>query len=274
MTTRKVLGSTYVINGKAISTDGFPDTVPTDIYYEVVRLIGRKVLFLEDHLQRLKRSLEGSGLDYPGDGAIIRNLRILLENNDFTEGNIRICLQPGNQRNPDLLSYFISYYYPEECTYLSGVQLVTHKHERPNPGVKKWDNDFRVAVAETIREYGVYEVILINGKDEITEGSRSNVFFIDKNGQVVSPPENCILPGITRKYVLNICRQEKIPVIEKTIPRSTLVEMESCFISGTSPKVLPVWQLDSHQFRVDHPLLKTLMEQFDKVLQQNLRTIV
>lgn len=274
MTNRKVLGRTYVINGKVEDVGTFSEKLPQDVYYEVVRLMERKVLFLDDHLKRLKHSLEDSGIAYPGDHVVSESLGTLIKNNDFTAGNIRICLQTEPHGKPDLLCYFISYFYPEECTYLSGVQLITYQHIRPNPGIKKWDNAFRQAVAETIREHGVYEVILLNGRGEITEGSRSNVFFIDSFGQVITPPAKSILPGITRKYVLQICNDQGIPVVERKVPRTALGEMESCFISGTSPKVLPVWQLDNHQFRVDHPLLRNLMEQFDKVLRENLRTIV
>jgi branched-chain amino acid aminotransferase len=274
MTTGKILGQTYVINGSTADTGEFPSGLPADVYYEVVRVISGKVLFLNDHLKRFRKSVESGGLPYPGHEAVISSLRQLLKHNDFTEGNIRICLQPGSSGDSDLLSYFIPYFYPEECTYLSGVQLVTYRYMRSNPGIKKWDNNFRESVAGTIREHGVYEAILVNEKDEVTEGSRSNLFFIDSGRQLVTPPENCILPGITRKYVLQICRKEGIGVIERPVPRKELASMESCFISGTSPKVLPVWQIDGFQFRVDNPVLKTIMDRFEFVLKENLQTIL
>ena len=274
MITGKILGNTYVINGQATDASGFLPDLSADVYYEVVRLIDRKVLFLDDHLLRLKNSLSVSGLDYPGDSIIIENLRSLLNHNDEAVGNVRICFQKKQGQTPNLVCYFVPYHYPEVCTYMSGVQLVTYPHERPNPGIKKWDNNFRVSVANHIRDFGVYEVILVNAQGEITEGSRSNVFFIDKLDRLISPPEKDILPGITRKYVLQICNEEGIEVVERPVQRIELEGLTSCFITGTSPKVLPVWQLDGIQFVVDQPVLKKIMNRFDSLLQKNLKTIL
>ena len=274
MTTGNILGEKYIINGTSRDVSGFQPDMSVDVYYEVVRLMDGKILFLDDHLERFKHSMSGSGLEYPGDPVIRENIRTLLLHNDLKMGNIRICLQKTRGIVPDLQCYFVPYIYPEQCMYLSGVQLVSFLHERPNPGIKKWDNSFRISVQETIRNHGVYEAILLNTRGEITEGSRSNVFFIDPMDRLITPPVADVLPGISRKYVLQICRNEGIEVTERAVTLSELGDLVSCFISGTSPGVLPVWQLDGYQFRVDHPLLKKLMDRFESVLNDNLETIV
>jgi branched-chain amino acid aminotransferase len=166
-------------------------------------------------------------------------------------GNIRICLQKIGPDSSQLMSYFVPYVYPELNMYLSGVQLVTYPHIRPNPGIKKWDNQFRTSVNQYIKEYGVYEVLLLNDRKQITEGSRSNVFFLDDDKRLVTPPEQDVLPGITRKYVLEICKRKRLEVLQRPIHLEELEKMKACFISGTSPKVLPVWQIDAYQFRAD-----------------------
>jgi len=73
---------------------------------------------------------------------------------------------------------------------------------------------------------------------------------------------------------LEICRKEGIRIIERPVPRQELKSLVSCFISGTSPKVLPVWQIDGFLFQVDNPVLKAIMGQFDLVLKANLKTIL
>jgi branched-chain amino acid aminotransferase len=245
-----------------------------DIYYEVVRMISGKFLFLEDHLDRLQSSFNISGLTYPGNEPIRQNLRLLQQNNDFSFGNIRICLKTVPGKDPELLCYFVPYVYPETCMYKSGVQLVTYPHERPNPGIKKWDDLFRVSVSQHIRDHGVYEAVLLNGMLQITEGSRSNVFFIDPGNRLVTAPESEVLPGITRKYVLQICQEESIPVTEAAIPYEKAGDMKTCFISGTSPKVLPVWQIDGFQYDVNHPILQVIMERFENLLTENLESLL
>jgi branched-chain amino acid aminotransferase len=157
--------------------------------------------------------------------------------------------------------------------YLSGVQLVTYPHIRPNPGIKKWDDQFRTSVNRYIREHGVYEALLLNDKKQITEGSRSNLFFLDADSRLITPPRADILPGITRKYVLEICNIQGLEVIERPVYLKELDTLEACFISGTSPKVLPVWQIDDWQFRTDHPEMKMIMTEFDQVIEKHLTSL-
>lgn len=274
MTTGKILGNTYTINGQAVDASEYRADPTADVYYEVIRLMEGRILFLDDHLERFRRSISVSDLDYPGDKVITENLRLLLNSNGLKGGNIRICLQRSPGQETGLLCYFVPYIYPEQCMYLSGVQVFSYPHVRPNPGIKKWDNSFRVSVQQFIRDHGIYEAILVNRQGEVTEGSRSNIFFIDTSGRLVSPPEKDVLPGITRKYVLQICGEMDIPVVENPVALSELGDMVSCFISGTSPKVLPVWQLDAYQFQVDHPVLKLIMERFETLLKDDLKQIV
>jgi branched-chain amino acid aminotransferase len=274
MTSVKLLGEKYVIDGSVADLSGFNPDMSADIYYEVVRLIDGKFLFLEDHLQRLERSMAGSGISAPGRETIRHSLVLLQTNNPFKLGNVRICIQTATEGEAHLLCYFISYFYPEICMYKSGIQVMTYPHVRSNPGIKKWDDRFRISVGHYIRDHGIYEAILLNAQGQITEGSRSNIFFITPDPQLVSPPEEEILPGITRKYILEICRREGIEVIHRPVPMTELNRYVSCFITGTSPKVLPVWQLNGVEFQVNHPILQLLMEQYELVILQNLEDLL
>ena len=270
MSSVKTLGETYTINGKSADLSGFIPDMSADIYYEVVRLMDGKLLFLKDHLNRLRHSLAGSGIVYPGIDTILKDLRLLLKKNSFTQGNIRICLQSSDEPGNDLLCYFVSYVYPDASMYKEGVCLATYPYIRSNPGIKKWDDRFRTSVGQYIRDQGVYEAVLLNRENEITEGSRSNLFFIDQEDRLITVPEKVILPGITRKHVLEIAHAHGIPIIERSISLNSLEGLKSAFISGTSPKVLPVKKLDNCSFDVKHPVLQLLMKQFEVLMQENL----
>ena len=271
MITGKILGKRYVVNGISADVSGYVPDMSADIYYEVIRLIDGKLLFLSDHLERLRQSITGSGIVYPGNRLIIENLSLLVKDNPFREGNIRFCLQQSNGNDAILQCYFIPYFYPDADMYDNGVKLAVYPHIRPNPGIKKWDNQFRNAVFRYIQEHNVYEVVLVNQLNQITEGSRSNVFFIDQDGSLFTTPDKSILAGITRKYVLEIAAKEGFPVREKTISLDSLDRVVSVFISGTSPKVLPVKQIDTVSFDVKHPILRLLMNEFDNLVLLNLK---
>jgi branched-chain amino acid aminotransferase len=273
MITGKILGKRYVVNGISADVSGFVPDMSADIYYEVIRLIDGKLLFLPDHLERLRQSITGSGIAYPGNQLIIENLSLLVKDNPIEEGNIRVSLQQSNGNDPILQCYFIPYFYPNTDMYNKGVKLAVYPHIRPNPGIKKWDNQFRTTVSRYIQEHKIYEVVLLNQQNQITEGSRSNVFFIDQDGSLLTTPNKSILPGITRKYVLEIAAKEGIPVKEKTISIDSLDRNVSVFISGTSPKVLPVKQIDKVCFDVKHPMLRLLMDEFDHMVQLSLKLL-
>ena len=249
-----------------------PD-MSADTYYEVIRLIDGKLLFLSDHLARLRLSLSGSGIEYPGNQRIIESLGLLIKENSFREGNIRICLQQTNRNEPVLQCYFIPYFYPDSSMYVKGVKLAIYSHMRPNPGIKKWDDRFRNSVSRYILEHAVYEAALINPENQITEGSRSNIFFINRAGKLITTPNKDVLPGITRKYVMEIAARDGIQIEEKTISTNELESLVSVFISGTSPKVLPVKQIDDFIFDVNHPLLRLLMDQFELLIQLSLKSL-
>jgi branched-chain amino acid aminotransferase len=273
MTTVKISGETCVINGKPADVSGFVPDLSADIYYEVIRLIDGKLLFLSEHLERLRASLLGSEISCPEKQWFEENLRILISENPFRNGNIRICLQQLHGNKPDLHCYFVSYVYPDTSMYENGVKLISYPHIRPNPGIKKWDNAFRFAVGQYIKDHRVYEALLLNPDNQITEGSRSNIFFIDHEGKLLTVPEKHVLPGITRKHVLAIAKEEGIPFLEKTISMNEMGGLVAAFISGTSPKVLPVRQIDDVLFVVKHPTLSLLMDRFDKLISNSLTLI-
>ncbi|MEN8201510.1 MAG: aminotransferase class IV [Bacteroidota bacterium] len=273
MISRKILGTTYVINGVPADVSAFIHDMSADIFYEVVRLIDGKVLFLRDHLDRFQHSLADSGLQFPGSARITENISLLVHSNDFTLGNIRICLERTGKNSSQLLCYFVPFVYPETGMYISGVRLVTYPHIRPKPRIKKWDNHFRVSVNQYIRDHGVYEALLLNDKKQITEGSRSNLFFLDSKNRLITPPEEEVLPGITRKYVLEICDKKGMEVVARSVHLKELGEMKAGFISGTSPKILPIRQIDGWQFRVDHPELRMIMDEFEGIIALHLTSL-
>ena len=89
MTTVKILGDKYVRNGISAAISSFVPDMSADIYYEVIRLIEGKLLFLPENLERLRVSLSESGTIYPGKPSIEENLRLLLAENltDLLQGS-------------------------------------------------------------------------------------------------------------------------------------------------------------------------------------------
>jgi branched-chain amino acid aminotransferase len=238
-----------------------------------MRLIGGGFLFLDDHLERLGQSLEGSQMHPPNHKDVINSLRLLLAHNPITDGNVRICVRRSEQAVPDLLCYFISHNYPDAAMYREGVDMKCFRYQRQQPGVKKWDASFRTQVNAFVQEQGIYDALLLSEQGEVLEGSRSNIFFLDQQNTLRTPPLEQVLPGITRKHVLSLVHGMKVKVVEAPIPLSTLGQFEAAFLSGTSPGVLPVRKIEAWKFKADNPLLQGVVASYQRLMKSSLQTI-
>jgi branched-chain amino acid aminotransferase len=264
---RKSEEDLIILNGKAATSKDFNPGESAILIYEVIRLLDGQFLFLEDHLMRLRNSCERSGINCPGKALLTGHLEKLLTKTQISYGNVRLIVFEAEEKT-NTACFFVPHFYPTAEDYAGGVLTRTFAYERPDPTVKKWNEQFRKNVGKFIQEEKIYEAILLNKQGKLTEGSRSNLFFIDHTTTVYTAPEQLILPGITRKHILNICDGHNFRVIEKAVSLSEAAAMKSCFISGTSPRVLPVKQLESLTFDVRDPVMRTIMGAFDQLIRK------
>ncbi len=263
-------GEKYILDKRPLPTAGFDDTIFSHgrSVYEIIRVIDRAPLFLGDHLERLYGSLEGLGLETSlSPREIERRVRLLISLNPQKEGNIRVVLHfPGDCARPLFLAYYTGHKYPGTVHYEKGVEVALFATERPNPHTKLIDVELRSRMDSFIKKNNVYEILLVDRNGFVTEGSKSNFFFV-KNDRLLTAPEEDVLQGITRKYIFSICQNRSIDIIQRKISRDELPEMESCFITGTSPKVLPVKRIGDFTYNAHHPLVRKLMEEYDRLIE-------
>jgi branched-chain amino acid aminotransferase len=260
----------FIKNKQIINIEEFAGNHADDIViYEVVRLINGKILFLEDHLDRFYNSLNYTGLkNNYARKEILDQLGLLIRENQIKSGNIRFEVIVNHiTKVQEFLAYFIAHSYPTEEQYKNGVAVAITEAFRNNPHAKRQHSSLLETVNHIIQKEKVYEVIMIHPGDYVTEGSRSNLFMI-KDNRVLTSPEKDILPGITRKYILQVCENLHIECEEKRITRNELFSMDALFITGTSPKVLSISNIADKNFDVNHPMLRSIMKEFDSLLVQ------
>ncbi len=264
-----IRGNTLIINGILADASGYSPDSSADVYYEVIRVIKGKYLFLEEHLLRLRSSCRKSILNCPDSSSIISQLKQLIEYSEISEGNVKLLFYSVLNKT-NIACFFTPHFYPSVGDYSSGVKVKSFQFERPDPNIKKWNESFRRKVNRFIRDEHIYEAILISEKGTLTEGSRSNLFFIDEKDRVITAPLEKVLPGITRNYVFEICRELGVPVIEKTVYLDGVTSMKACFITGTSPKVLPVQKLNKIPFNAQHETILRISQAFSQHIEKSL----
>ncbi len=94
------------------------------------------------------------------------------------------------------------------------------------------------------QEKGCEDAILPNADGHLTEGSRSNIFYV-RRGIVATPPLDIgILDGISRKIIFEILTKEKIPYREVRFSASRMLDADEAFISGTVKEIFPIVAVD------------------------------
>jgi branched-chain amino acid aminotransferase len=149
--------------------------------------------------------------------------------------------------------------------YRDGVNTELFKAIRINPNAKIAHSDARDAIGRFLRSRKLYEVLLVNNEDRLTEGSKSNVFFI-KGQEIVTPPGEQVLKGITRSKVIDLCHQFTFTFTERIISMNQLSEFDAAFLTGTSPKILPVRRIGTITYKPDHPIINSLSCAYDALV--------
>jgi D-alanine transaminase len=223
--------------------------------YEVIHSYGGKLFKLNEHLQRLERSLRElrislSNLEKFGEVA-----KKLIFSNRLEKGEASIYIQITRGVAPRTHSF------PEEGTpptvYIAATSLEPSR-QKQKKGVKiillpdiRWSRcDIKslnllpnVLANQQAKDRKVEEAVFIrNGF--ITEGTHSNFCAIFNGTLVTHPLNQNILGGITRDVVLSLCRAMQIPVKETPISAKDLNKAKEMMILATGDEIMPVIQVE------------------------------
>lgn len=253
-----------IINDHILPESDFNESLVTgDTLYEVIRIVDGIPLFLDDHLSRLVSSARlSANLIWLERKTIELKIYQLLRLNQMEAGNIEISFTFKKRPLAQIfMARIIPHKYPEREDYSQGVNVSFYSYKREKPNAKIKNLSLREITNQMIKNEGVYEVVLVDEASNILEGSRSNLFFL-KDKTIYTAPAKDVLCGITRKYVIEICKMAHIPVVEQKINMSELSGFEAMFISGTSPGILPIQKAGQFHFRTDGKLLRGLMKEY------------
>ncbi len=250
-------------NGIAPISEQRPTGIEKEVY-EVFRVENKMPLFLHDHLNRFELSLSKAGRSLP---MTLEQLRELLDwlilCNPMSDANIRLSLLPGGH----FQAGFIRSRYPDATMYAQGVLCLLMNQERINPSAKVFQAQLRHQAEAIRKERKAYEMLLVDHLNRITEGSRSNVFFIKEN-QLITAPAEMVLEGIMRAKVLEVASENGTVIRYEAINAMDIKMMEAAFITGTSPRLLPIRQIDEVSFNVDHPMMRRMMEKLTQKIKR------
>jgi branched-chain amino acid aminotransferase len=252
-------GKKFILNGELHPFDHFDNSLvyEGDSVYEVIRMIKGHPVFFHDHMERLESSIRIRQKENLVKISDLRNNIIDLAKTEKRKDiNLKIVFN-YNQDSRNYLIYFIEPIYPSEEQYKKGVKGILFYAERKDPESKVINHKLRSSIYYKLILESGYEALLVNQDNQITEGSRSNIFFL-KGETLTTAPDDKILNGITRKHILEICHEHKIKVNFICVPVESIQDYDAAFMTGTSPMVLQFYCIGNIYFNVRISLIENL----------------
>jgi len=212
--------------------------------YESMQVANGVVFARDTHLQRLAHSAEIVGLRLPADLATFgRWIAEVLEANAATDCTLRLFAVGGGDGDEAA-----AYIWPQPPPifpveyYADGVAVITVEGERYLPQAKSLNTLVTFLARRRAKEQGVHEALLHHA-GYLTEGSNSNLFAVI-DGQVLTPPGEQVLAGVTRDLLVSLSQGHACAIREAPLALADISRWSECFITSSSRHVMPVTTLD------------------------------
>lgn len=252
-----------------------------DGVYEVVAIWNGCAVDMAPHMDRLERSM--AELYFPNPpmrsalGVIAREV---VRVNKVRNGILYIQVNrgtaprnhpfPGGEVNCSVVMTVRHGLGPSDYDVQNGVRLKVENDQRwLRRDIKSVGLLANVLSKQSAKEVGAFEALLVNPDGTVTESSAANVWFVDKEGSLVTRPLGPeILGGITRARVLAIANDCGFAVKEAVFTLEDILSAREVFLTGTTTFVLPVVRVDETPIANGHPgqMASDLREQYKAYL--------
>lgn len=239
-----------------------------DAVFDTARTFAHRPFRLAEHVERLYRSLRYLRID-PGmapsemvavtEAVIERNRHLLGPHDDYwvsqriSRGVSAIDGEEPVQQGPTVLVECTPLPLRERASlYRDGIRVVVPSVRRTPPEAlsprAKTNNYLNMIVADL--EVGGIDpgawAVLLDMQGHLAEGRGSNLFLV-RNGELVTPRELAVLPGISRQTVIELAGELAIPCREADLDLYDAYAADEAFLTSTSLCLCPVRSVNGRQ---------------------------
>jgi D-alanine transaminase len=227
-----------------------------DGVYEVIAVVGGRLVDERPHIERLKRSLGELRIPMPiGEAALKIVMREVVRRNGVDNGIIYLQITRGAAPRehafpkvvkPTLVITSKRTKPPDPKFGRDGIAVITVPDIRwQRCDIKSVSLVANVLGKQQAREAGAYEAWQVDHEGMITEGTSTNAWIVTMDGAVVTrATDNSILSGVTRLAVLDIIRREGLKFIERPFSVAEAKAAREAFLTSTTADLLPVVSID------------------------------
>ena len=240
-----------------------------DGIWEGIRLHQSKLVFIEDHLDRLFASAKGISLNISySKQEIIHQINKVLDKNKMDDQiHIRLVVSRGDKitpyQNPNAnvgpinLVIIPEYKQTDPNTYIKGINIGRVPNVRPNdsilsPHYNTLSKLNCILASIEANKLGYDEGIMNDMNGNISTCNSTNLFFIKNNIVWTSTGEYC-LNGITRGKAILVCNKNNISCSETNFTFEDIKNCNEAFVTGTFAGIIPVSELESRKLKSTNP---------------------
>ncbi|MBU1992447.1 MAG: branched-chain amino acid transaminase [Patescibacteria group bacterium] len=230
---------------------------------------GPAVFKLKEHMARLISSAKVFELKIPYTEKELAKITLkLIKKSELKKGYIRPIVFLGADKiglNPKGCSVHVAIIVAPFESYLGDkrIKVGISKYRRFDPSetnikAKACGHYVNSILASMdVRNRGFDEAVLLDRDGKIAEGPGENIFIV-KNGKIITPKAKNILPGITRKCVKRIAKDNNIKFLEKIISVNGSKNADEIFLAGTAAEITEVEKIDNKKLPAKNPVTKLI----------------
>jgi D-alanine transaminase len=223
-----------------------------DAIYEVIIAVNKKPFELDAHLTRLKKNISSLRYSLSDQFDLEEIILEVISRNKFINQVIYVQISRGTDivrdhipSNDLIPTIFVSSHeLKTEFSPSSGEKAILLEDFRWRKSqIKATSLLANVIYRSEAKHQEVFETILFeNGF--ITEGAVSNVFCCINNKIITPPLTENILPGVTRKVILELIQNTSLEYEEIKIPVDSFLSAEEIWVTNSTKGIIPIIELD------------------------------
>ncbi len=234
-----------------------------DGLFETLKVDGRRIWFLAEHLARLREGARFLGIPFPADLDFSRIILALKEKNGIDgTASAKICLSRGRHRgslslhahsSPTVVILAAPRASPSPADWEKGLSVTVERELRQNEAsslcrLKTLNYLFCLLVRTRAEDRGFDDAVLANTAGGICECTTSNLFFF-RGDRLETPHVSCgLLPGILRQALMECMEEAGEPVREVEVTAEALGSCDEIFVTNSLLEVFPVARVDEHVY--------------------------
>ncbi len=268
-------GLTAYVNGEYVPGDAAVVSIFDhgfmygDGIFEGMRLFDGGLFRPRDHLARLQRSARTIGMEAPDPDELLGIITEVVRRSDLHDAHIRpiVTRGPGgpgiDPRSCEATSLIVSAYPFPPFLGAEPIRLMTSAIARKAPRslgahVKSLNYLDGIMAKQQAIACAMDDALMLDVSGAVAESTGANVFLI-RDGALVTPTTRAALPGITRRTVLEIAREEGVPAEEGELFPMDFYCADGAFVCGSGAGIVPVGSLDGRPLaEPKHPLVERL----------------